>query len=106
VVRSANPLDFGDRYPEPTDIGLLIEIAVSSLRKDLGTALEKYARAGIPAYWVMDVPGRRILTFSEPRIENGQGVYARAEIYQAGQSLPLILDGQEVAMTPFDELLR
>lgn len=106
VIRGANPLEFGDRYPDPRDIGLLVEIAVSSLRKDLGPALEKYARAGIPAYWVMDVPGRRILTFSEPRIEDGGGIYSRAETYQAGQSLPLILDGQEVAMIPFDELLR
>jgi Uma2 family endonuclease len=108
VVRGANPLDFASpaRYPEPADIGLLIEIAVTSLHDDLTTALEQYARASIPAYWVVDVPGRRILVHAEPRVVEGRGEYARVEIYRPGQSLPLVLDGQEIGRIPFDELLR
>lgn len=108
VIRSgdllgrANP----DRYPEPRDVGLLIEVAVTSLRKDLTTGLEHYARAGIPAYWVVDVLGRRLLAHSEPRTEQGRGLYARVETYQSGQSVPLVLDGHEVATIPFDEILR
>jgi Uma2 family endonuclease len=108
VIRGATPLDFAtaNRYPDPGDVGLLIEIAVTSLRDDLTTALEQYARASIPAYWVVDVPGRRILVHSEPRVVDGRGEYARVEIYRPGQSLPLVLDGQEIARIPFDELLR
>src|SRR5581483_6592609 len=46
VVRGGNPLDYADppRYPGPDDVGLLIEIAVTSLRDDLTVALEQYAR--------------------------------------------------------------
>jgi Uma2 family endonuclease len=108
LVRAANPLDFAapDRYPGPGDIGLLIEVAVTSLHDDLTTALEQYARALIPAYWVVDVLGRRILVHTEPRVVDGRGEYARVETYRPGQSLPLVLDGQEVARIPFDELLR
>ncbi len=108
VIRGANPLDFAalDRYPDPRDIGLLIEIGVSSVRQDLTTRMEQYARALIPAYWVLDVPGRQIVTHTEPRIVEGRGVYARVETYSPGQSLPLILDGREVATIPFNELLR
>ncbi|HEU5117498.1 MAG TPA: Uma2 family endonuclease [Isosphaeraceae bacterium] len=108
VIRSgdllgrANP----ERYPDPRDIGLLIEVAVTSLRKDLTTGLEQYARAGIPAYWVVDVLGRRLLAHSEPRTEQGRSLYARVETYQSGQSIPLVLDGVEVASIPFDEILR
>lgn len=108
VIRSgdllgrANP----DRYPDPRDIGLLIEVAVSSLRDDLTTALEHYARAGIPVYWVVDVLGRRLLAHSQPRVEHGLGLYGRLETYQTGQSIPLVLDGQQVASIPFDEILR
>jgi Uma2 family endonuclease len=94
-----------DRYPEPGDVGLLIEIAVTSLHDDLTTALEQYARAMIPAYWVVDVSGRRILVHTEPRVVEGRGEYARVEIYRPGQALPLVLDGQEMARVPFDELL-
>ena len=108
LVRGASPLDFANpaRYPGPGDVGLLIEVAVTSLRDDLTTALEQYARALIPVYWVVDVLGRRILVHTEPRVVDGRGEYAHVEIYQAGMSLPLVLDGQEVARIPFDELLR
>ena len=95
-----------ERYPGPGDVGLLIEIAVTSLRDDLTTALEQYARASIPAYWVVDVPGRRILVHTDPRVVDGRGEYARVETYRPGQEIPLVLDGQEVARIPFDELLR
>ncbi len=108
VIRSGNLLGRAnpERYPEPRDIGLLIEVAVTSLRADLTTALEPYARFGVPAYWVVDVLGRRLLAHSEPRLEKDRGVYARVETYQTGQSIPLVLDGQEVALIPFDEILR
>ena len=108
VVRGANPLDFDSpaRYPGPGDIGLLIEVAVTSLHDGLTTALEKYARASIPAYWVVDVAGRGILVHTEPRVVEGRGEYARVETYRPGQSVPLVLEGQEVARIPFEELLR
>jgi Uma2 family endonuclease len=108
VIRSGNLLGrvAPDRYPEPGDVGLLIEIVMKSLHDDLRTALEEYARASIPAYWVVDVPGRRILAHTEPRVVEGRGEYARVETYRPGQALPLVLDGEEVARIPFDELLR
>ena len=108
VIRSgelmgrANP----ERYPGPHDVALIIEIAVTSLRDDLTAALELYARAGIPSYWVVDVAGRRILTHGEPRIVEGRGEYARVETYRSGDTLPLTLDGVEAARVPFDDLLR
>lgn len=108
VVRSGDLLGRVDveRYPGPADVGLLVQVAVTSLRQDLTEALEQYARALIPVYWVVDVPGRRILVHTQPRVVEGRGTYALVEIYQAGQSVPLVLDGQEVARIPFDELLR
>ncbi len=108
VIRGETPLEFAgaDRFPGPADIGLLIEVAVTSLREDLTSILEKYARAAIPAYWVVDVPGCRILVRNEPRVVDGKSEYARVETYRPGQSLPLVLDGQEVARIPFNELLR
>jgi Uma2 family endonuclease len=108
VVRSGDLLGRAapDRYPGPGDIGLLIEVAVTSLHADLTTALEQYARASIPVYWVVDVLGRRILVHTEPRIVDGRGEYARVETYRPGQSLPLVLDGREVDRIPFDELIR
>lgn len=95
-----------DRYPEAADVGLLIEIAVTSLREDLTTSLELYARSGIPAYWLVDVLGKRILAHSDPRVVDDRGAYVRVETYLPGQELPLVLDGLEIARVPFDDLLR
>lgn len=108
VVRSGDLLGrvSPDRYPGPRDIGLVIEVAVTSLRDDLSTAWELYARALIPVYWVVDILGRRILVHTDPRVVDGRGEYARVETYRPGQSLPLVLDGQEAALVPFDDLLR
>ncbi|MDX2037243.1 MAG: Uma2 family endonuclease [Isosphaeraceae bacterium] len=108
VIRGTSPLDYADpeRYPTASDVGVVIEVAVASLRDDLTTALELYARASIPAYWVVDVHGRRVLVHTEPRIVGGRGEYARVETYRAGQEIPLPLDGREAVRIPFDELIR
>lgn len=108
IIRVGNPLEFAalDRYPGPAEVGLFIEVAVASLKQNLTTTLEQYARAMIPVYWVVDVLGRRILVHSEPRVVDGLGVYSHVETYGPGQSVPLVLDGHEVARIPFDELLR
>lgn len=84
----------------------MIEIAVSSLREDLSTALELYARAMIPVYWVLDVPGRPVLIHHEPRAVEGRGAYTRVEILHAGESLPIVLDGREASRVPVEEILR
>jgi Uma2 family endonuclease len=109
VVRGASPFDYLDdepRYPAPGDIGLLIEVAVTSLREDLTTQLEKYARAGIPVSWVIDVPHRRVLVHTGPRVEANRADYAVVEPYAPGQEIPLVLDGREITRIPVAELIR
>ena len=39
----------------PADIHLVVEVADSSLRYDLGRKAALYARFGVPEYWVLDV---------------------------------------------------
>jgi Uma2 family endonuclease len=50
-----------NRHPQVVDVGLIVEIAVSSLVKDLSIRAGIFARAMVPAYWVADVQGRRII---------------------------------------------
>lgn len=109
VVRGASPFDYlgaEPRYPAPGDVGLIIEVAVTSLREDLTTQLEKYARAGIPVYWVVDVLHHRVLVHTGPRVEAGRADYAVVETYAPGQEMPLVLDGREIARFPVAELIR
>ena len=59
-----------DRYrkahPRPTEVLLLIEVADTTLNFDMGEKLALYAGAGIPEYWLFDLPGERVLVHSEP----------------------------------------
>ncbi len=59
----------------PDDVLLLIEVADTSLRTDRGEKALRYARAGIPEYWIVDVEGRRVLVLREP----GDSGYARED---------------------------
>lgn len=54
------------RFVTAAFVQLLVEVADSSLRHDLGRKLRLYARAGVPEYWVADVKGRRIIRFHAP----------------------------------------
>ena len=52
--------------PAGEDALLVIEVADSSLSFDLGVKLPKYARAGVPRYWVIDVKGHAVHDHRNP----------------------------------------
>lgn len=107
VVRGEFPLTFlaSDQNLDTGVMGLAIEISATSLAQDLGKNLERYACASIPAYWVADVPGRRLLSHTGPRVVEGRGSYEKVEIVVPGGTLALVLDGQEVARFAYEELM-
>jgi len=84
VVRVQSSIDLDDSRPEPDvtwlkpgryasrrpradDVLLLIEVADSSLPADLGDKAELYAEFGVVEYWVIDVRGKCIHVFADPR---------------------------------------
>ena len=64
------------RRHHPATAALVIEVAVSSQRRDLRDKPRIYASAGVPVYWVVDLGGRRVVTFRSPTGER----YERAEV--------------------------
>jgi Uma2 family endonuclease len=91
--------------PKAGEIGLVVEVAVSSLRKNLTESLEIDARAGLPSYWIVNLVAKRIEVFSHPRVEGEVASYAAVEQFEPGKGVPLWLDGREVARIPVSELL-
>jgi Uma2 family endonuclease len=67
----------------PGSARLVIEVAVSSQRRDLRVKPRLYARAGVPLYWVIDVDRRRAVVHTEP----GPDGYASAEMLGPGDEL-------------------
>jgi Uma2 family endonuclease len=68
---------------------LVAEIAMTSHRKDRGKKLEIYAQAGMPVYWLIDIPGRRI----EVRTDPGPDGYGHCEVYGMGATVPSPAEG-------------
>jgi Uma2 family endonuclease len=58
--------DYQSVHPTPDDVVLLIEVAQSSLRFDLGVKLRLYALCGVAEYWVIDVEHKAVLVHRDP----------------------------------------
>lgn len=63
------------------DVLLLVEVADTSLPFDRGPKAERYAAAGIPDYWIVDVAAKQILVLRDPT-ERG---YASIHTITAGE---------------------
>lgn len=79
-------LEYGDRHPGPNDIFLLIEVAHSTLERDLGEKAIAYAQANIQDYWVVDVKGRIVHVFRQPT----GGIYQQKRVLSEGDILSLL----------------
>ena len=64
IVRNPDTL-YQTRHPFPEDILWLIEIANTTLVKDLGVKRDIYALAGIPEYWVMNLQTLELVVFRD-----------------------------------------
>lgn len=93
------------RHPGPADIGLLIEIADSSLQRDMEDKPRIYARAGVAAYWVLDVTNREVIAYTDPPAAGEPAVYGTCDRYRPGDTIPFILDGTRHADLPAAELV-
>ena len=83
VVARGGEDDYADRHPEARDILLVVEVADSSLRYDRAEKMPRYARAGIPEAWLVDVTGRAVSVHTEP----GPGGYAREQVFRPGAEI-------------------
>ncbi|MDZ8054469.1 MAG: Uma2 family endonuclease [Aulosira sp. ZfuVER01] len=60
-------LTYSDRHPAPADIFWIVEVANTSLKKDLDLKAAIYATAGIPEYWVLDLSTKQMIVFRNPQ---------------------------------------
>jgi Uma2 family endonuclease len=84
----------------PSRAALVVEVAVSSLARDLGVKASLYGAAGIAEYWVVDLAGRRIVVHRGPTED---GYAERSEVTPGGR-----LTAAALGLPPLDleELLR
>lgn len=86
--------DYPDRHPGPEELPLLIEVADSSVSTDRSTKQRLYATAGIPVYWIVNIPDAQVEVYEQPDAASGK--YLRPMIYRAGQTVHFSLADQTI----------
>ena len=64
AVVSGGPRDY---LLPPTTALLIVEVPDVTLTYDTTTKAELYATAGVPEYWVLDLPNRQLHVFRDPQ---------------------------------------
>ena len=93
LIVPGKPHDYRERHPSPEEAALVVEVAHSSLSFDLGRKQRLYARAGVPEYWVIDIPNTCIHVFREPSRE---GFSAATRLGHGATIKPLRAGGSAV----------
>jgi Uma2 family endonuclease len=88
-----------DRHPGPADTGLVAEVSATTLVQDRGIKQRAYARAGIPFYWIVNIPSRVIEVYDTP-LGGRNPAYQRQTDAAVGTSISLTLDGRPVGKIP------
>ncbi len=104
IVRGSRR-DFRYRHPQPDDVVLVIEVSDATLQRDRAIKQRIYAQAGIPAYWIINLPDQRIECYTEPLISDPEPHYQQRQDYAVGDMLPLIIDEQLIADMSVADLL-
>lgn len=63
---AGNATLYGTRHPLGNELELVVEVADSSLHLDRTTKRGLYADAGVREYWILDLPGKRMLVHRNP----------------------------------------
>ena len=92
VILRGDPRIYTDRLVEAADAVSVIEVADSSLAYDRKTKLALYARAGIGQYVIVNLSGRCIEVYEQPRPD---GSYQEVAVRRAGETVAFRLtDGE------------
>jgi Uma2 family endonuclease len=105
VVTRGSDDDYDTRHPGPGDIGLIVEVADSSLAEDRTDSQRIYARAGIPVYWIVNIPDRQIEVYTDPQPAADPPAYASRRDYRSGDTVPVTLDGVVVGSVAVPDVL-
>ncbi len=97
--------DYETHHPFAEDILLVVEISDSTLQQDRTTKKRIYARAGIPIYWLANLVDDQIEVYNDPSGPTQLPDYHQRRDYQIGDTLPVVIDGDEIGQLAVDDLL-
>lgn len=96
VVVRGKTSDYRDGHPGPADLALVVEVSDSTLDRDRSMKKRVYARAGIPAYWILNVVENLVEVYADPSGPSEAPGYRKTRKYAPSEKVPLIIEGREV----------
>jgi Uma2 family endonuclease len=105
VIARGIKRDYLHRHPDPKDIGLVLEVADTTVAHDRRVKNRVYARALIPTYWIINLRDHQVEVYSRPVRGLIRCVYRNRQDYEAEDLIPLVLDGKQVGIGAARELL-
>lgn len=97
--------DYRSHHPVSNQIGLVVEVAESSLDRDRDDKGPLYAEAGIGEYWIVNLVDRQIEVYTHPTGTTPAATYTTRQLYRAGDSVPLTLDSIAVGQIAVTDIL-
>ena len=85
---------YKQRHPLAEDIFGIVEVAKTSLKKDLELKSTIYARASIQEYWVLDLSAKQMVVLRNPP----NGKYSTKQTLTAGEVTPLAFGEIQVSI--------
>jgi Uma2 family endonuclease len=85
-----------DRHPGPQDVALVVEVADTTLQRDRTAKKQLYARAGIPVYWIVNLPARQCEVYTQPSGTGRRADYRQRQDYGLSDPIPVIIAGVEI----------
>jgi Uma2 family endonuclease len=83
---------YADHHPGPADIGLLIEAADSTVRRDRGEKQLAYSCGGVPSHWIVNLADGQLEVYTDP----GPTGYRDRRVLRSNEQVRLVLDAKEV----------
>ncbi|MGP0063928.1 MAG: Uma2 family endonuclease [Isosphaeraceae bacterium] len=91
---------YANRYPEPADTALVVEVSLSSLDEDRALA-DIYGASDVPVYWIVNLVDGQVEVYTDP----GPAGYRSHEVLAPGHTLRVVLDGVEVGEIAVADIL-
>jgi Putative restriction endonuclease len=95
--------DYTNRHPGPADLALVVEVSKSSLTEDRQMA-NIYGPAGIPVYWIVNLTAPQVEVYTLLK-RRATMTYGKPRIFKSGQSVPVVIEGQEVGRIAVVDIL-
>jgi Uma2 family endonuclease len=91
--------------PEARDVAVLVEVCHHSQKTDYQEKYRRYATAGVPSYWIVDLHRRGVEVFAGPVGRGLNARYSESVWYGKDLAVPLLLLGQPVGAVAVKDVL-